>query len=226
MVDGVVCQGDLNESVMVRSAVTDDEPERLEQEAESLGGGIEEIGAEHWQLIEQVYRDGLRGVVSCFEIGERIELGLSFGFEFADATLDPGEDCATGVVLGFDGADKTVLTVTEIADGSAKSIKLGGAIRVCSVVDDAKVDGEKGASIRTEDPLGEELGDSSEKWVFSDPNAGGVIWGAFGDLAGVVEGWLTDVVRMVLVEAAVHSSTAGLADHERAQKIGASGLGV
>jgi hypothetical protein len=38
--------------VVVGSAVTDDESERLEQASELIGRRVEEIGAEHWQLIE------------------------------------------------------------------------------------------------------------------------------------------------------------------------------
>ena len=49
-------------------------------------------------MIEEVDRDVLLQVVR-FEVRDSIELGVPFGFEFAEALLDPGEDSTTGVVV-------------------------------------------------------------------------------------------------------------------------------
>ena len=142
-------------------------------------------------MIEEVDRDVHLQVVR-FEVGDSVELGAPFGFEFAEALLDSGEDSATGVVLGFESADEAILTIGDVVEGSAKSFKLGGSIGVSLMVNGAKVDSEQGASIGTEDALSEELGDGCKKRVFSDPDAGGVVGETLRDLAGVVEGWLTD----------------------------------
>ena len=71
------------------------------------------------------------------------------------------------------------------------------------VVELTEVGGEQLGACGAEEAGGEELGDPAEQGVLADPDAGGVVGKALGDLAGVVERGLAGVVGVLL---------AGLAD--------------
>jgi hypothetical protein len=47
VIDGVVREGDLDESLMLGSVIADGEPERFEQSSELFGESIYEVHAEH-----------------------------------------------------------------------------------------------------------------------------------------------------------------------------------
>ena len=124
MVHGVVRESDLDESVVLGSVVADSQPERLEQGSEAVGGGVEEeVSSQHGQLIKEFDGTGFLEGVS-FEVAEGLKLYSSFGFQLAEPVLDSGEDSPGRVVLGFEGADEAILTMSDVIDGPTQGITL------------------------------------------------------------------------------------------------------
>ncbi len=103
---------------MVGLVVADLKPEAFEERPQDVLGGVEEVDVDDGKLVEQFDGDGL-SFFGRFEGPERVELGLSLRFELAESVADTGEDGAGGVVLGFEGADESVLAPGDLVEGSA-----------------------------------------------------------------------------------------------------------
>ncbi|MDA8274915.1 MAG: hypothetical protein M0029_05975 [Actinomycetota bacterium] len=161
VVDGVLGDGGPHEGVMVGLVVADFEPEALEERPQDVLGGVEEVGVDDGERVEQFDGDGL-GFFGRFEGGKGCELGLSLCLEFAEPVADAGEDGAGGVVLGFEGADESVLAPGDLVEGSVQRVEAGGLLGDGVVVELAEVGGEQLGACGAEEAGGEELGDPGE----------------------------------------------------------------
>ena len=142
IVDGVLRDGGPHEGVVVGLVVADLKPEAFEERPQDVLGGVEEVDVDDGKLVEQFDGDGL-SFFGRFEGPERVELGLSLRFELAESVADTGEDGAGGVVLGFEGADESVLAPGDLVEGSAERVEAGGLLGDGAVVELAEVGGEQ-----------------------------------------------------------------------------------
>ena len=89
------------------------------------------------KLVEQFDRNDLSDVRR-IKFSQRVEFGMPFCFELAEAVASASEDRAGVVVMGLEGSDEAVLTVGDLLEGTARCVDLGSVLGDSAVVEPAE----------------------------------------------------------------------------------------